>query len=114
MQLQGIVFIQLQVNDILVNCKLKKFIQRTYNLFTKRVIHSRQLYFFTGIIFISRNVSVHSTKYILVQGKHIHSGTLYPLKDIYSFKEHLFIQAKALCSFKELYLLNIDVFADIA
>ena len=41
--------------------------------------HSRQLY-----SFISTNLSVHSRKYILYQGKHIHSGTLYPLKDIYN------------------------------
>ena len=82
MQFQGIVFIQLQGNDILVNCKdinsLKGhiFIHKKYN-------HSRQLYSFNGITFISRDLSVHSRKYILVQGKHINSGKLYPLKDIY-------------------------------
>ena len=46
MQLQGIVFIQLQGNDILVNCKEINsfkghiFIHKKYN-------HSRQLYSFT-------------------------------------------------------------------
>ena len=46
MQLQGIVFIQLQENDILVNCKEINsfkghiFIHKKYN-------HSRQLYSFT-------------------------------------------------------------------
>ena len=80
MQLQGIVFIQLQGNDLLVNCKEIDsfkghiFIHKKYN-------HSRQLHSFTES-FISRNLSVHSREYILVQGKHIHSGT-YLLKDIY-------------------------------
>ena len=26
--------------------------------------------------------------------KHIHSGKLYPFKEIYSFKEHIFVQVQ--------------------
>ena len=51
MQLQGIVFIQVQEKDILVNCQGNKFIQRTYiYLFIhKRYNHPRQLYSFTEL-----------------------------------------------------------------
>ena len=41
MQLQGIVFIQLQGNDILVNCQGNKFIQRTF--IHQKYNHSRIL-----------------------------------------------------------------------
>ena len=84
MQLQGIVFIQLQGNDILVNYQGNKLIQRTY-IYSQKVQSIEAIIFFYGIIFISRNLLVHSRKCILVQGKHIHSGKLYPFKEIYSF-----------------------------
>ena len=75
MQLQGIVLIQLQGNDILVNCEeIDSF---------KEHIFFEAIIFFHEIIFISRNLSVHSRRYALVQGKHIHSGKLYPFKEIY-------------------------------
>ena len=67
MQLQGIVFIQLQGNDILVNCqgnidsfKEHTFIHTKYN-------HSRQLYSDTKLYSFQGTVSVRSRKYILVQ-----------------------------------------------
>ena len=92
MQLQGIVFIQLQGNDILVNCqgnidsfKEHTFIHTKYN-------HSRQLYSDTKFIFISRN-RISSFKEIYPRSvKHIHSGKLYPFKEICLFKEHIFVQ----------------------
>ena len=92
-QLQGIVFIQLQGNDILVNCQGNKFIQGTY-IYSQNVKSFEAIVFFHGIIFISRNLSAHSRKYILVQGKYIHSGRLYPFKEIYSSKEHIFVQVQ--------------------
>ena len=95
MQLQRIVFIQLQGNDILVvNCqgnsdsfKEQIFIHKKYN-------HSRQLYSDTKIIFISRN-RISSFKEIYPRSmKHIHPGKLYPFKEIYLFKEHIFVQVQ--------------------
>ena len=88
MQVQGIVFIQLQGSDILVNCK-------EINSFKEHVfIHKKYNH--------SRNLSVHSRKYILVQGKHFLSGTLYPLKDIYLNLRNIYsFKFKAICSFKE-------------
>ena len=83
MQLQGIVFNQLQGNDILVNCQWNKFIKRTY-IYSQKYNHSRQLYSFTESYSFQGN--------IFIQGKHIHSGKLYPFKEIYSFKEHIFVQ----------------------
>ena len=67
MQLQGIVFIQLQGNDILVNCqgnidsfKEHVFIQKKYN-------HWRQLYSDTKLYSFQGTVSIRSRKYILAQ-----------------------------------------------
>ena len=89
MQLQGIVFIQLQGNNILVNCqgntdsfKEDIFIHKKYN-------HSSQLFSFTELYsfqetyqFIKGNISS------------IHSGKLYPFKEIYSFKELILVQVQ--------------------
>ena len=84
MQLQGIVFIQLQGNDILVNCQgninsfqENIFIHNKYN-------HSRQLYPDTKLYSFQGTVSVCS----------VHSGKLYPFKEICSFKEHIFVQVQ--------------------
>ena len=100
MQLQGIVFIQLQGNDIPVNCKEINsfkghiFIHKMYN-------HSRQLYSFTEsdsfqgtYQFCLRNVSSFKEN-IFIQGHYIHSKIYTNLRNIYSFK------FKAICSFKE-------------
>ena len=89
-------------------------------LFTKSII-------IRGNYILSRNhihfkelkLSVHSRKCILVQGKHIYSGTLNPLKDIYLILRNIYsLKFKAICSFKEiiskLYSLNIVALADIA
>ena len=98
---EGIVFIQLQGNGILVNCqgnidsfKEHIFIHKKYN-------HSRQLYSDTKLYSFQGTVSVRSRKYILVQrnifihGNYIHSSKYSYLRNIYSFK------FKAICSFKE-------------
>ena len=110
MQLQGIVFIQLQENEILVNCQGNKFIQRTRNIIHKKYISFEAIIFFHEIIFISRSLSVYSRKYILVQGKHIHSGKLYPFKEIHLFRE----SSRPYVHSRKLYSLNIVAFADIA
>ena len=106
MQLQGIVFIQLQGNDILVNCqgnidsfKEHIFIHKKYN-------HSRQLYSDTKLYSFQGTVSVRSRKYILVQrnifiqGNYVHSRKYIYLRNIHSFK------FKAICSFKETILIE--------
>ena len=101
MQLQGILSIQLQGNDILVNCQGNKFIQRTY-LFTKSIItrgnyirsrncnHFEELISsFNEIIFIQGN--------IFIQRKHISSYSFWEIiscQGIYSFKEHIFVQVQ--------------------
>ena len=95
MQLQGIVFIQLQGNDILVDCqgnidsfKEHIFIHKKYN-------HSRQLYSDTKLYSFQGTVSVRSTKSAYPRSvKDIHSGKLYPFKEICSFKEHIFVQVQ--------------------
>ena len=100
MQLQGIVFIQLQGNDILVNCKEINsfkghiFIHKKYN-------HSRQLYSFTESYsfqgthqFILEYISSFKEK-IFIQGHYIYSKIYINLRNIYSFK------FKAICLFKE-------------
>ena len=39
---------------------------------------------------------------MLVQGKRIHSGKLYPFKETHLFKEHIYsLKIKAICSYKE-------------
>ena len=94
-QPQGIVFIQLQVNDIIVNCQgntdllTKSIITRGNYILTRNYIHFKEPY------------QVRSRKYILVQrnifiqGNYIHSRKYIYLRNIYSFK------FKAICSFKE-------------
>ena len=103
MQLQGILFIQLQGNYILVNCQGNTFIQifQIHIFIYKRYYHSRQLYSDTKLYSFQETVSVRSRKYILVQrnifiqGNYIHSRKHIYLRNIYSFK------LKAICSFKE-------------
>ena len=70
MQLQGIVLIQLQGN---VNCQGNKLIQRTH-IYSQKVKSFEAIIFVYGIIFISRNLSVHSLK-------------LYSFRKTYSFRE---------------------------
>ena len=99
-------------------CSLKELylfnFKEMINLLTVKEIHSKNIYLFTrstqsfeavlffhGIIFISRNLLVHSRKCILVQGKHNHSGKLYPFEEIYSLRNIYSLKFKAICSFKE-------------
>ena len=77
MQLQGIVLIQLQGNDILVNCQGNKLIQRTH-IYSQKVKSFESIIFVHGIIFISRNLSVHSLKF-------------YSFKETCSFRETISI-----------------------
>ena len=91
MQLQGIVFIQLQGNDILVNCQGNKFIYNIY-LFTKSIIIrgnyilTRNYIHFKELISSFREINPRSIK-------HIHSEKLYPFKEIFvQVQSHMFIQ----------------------
>ena len=94
MQLQGIVFIRLQGNDILVNCQGNIGSFKEHILIHKKYNHSRQLYSDTKLYSFQGTLSVRSRKYILIQWKHIHSGKLYPFKELCSFKKHIFVQVQ--------------------
>ena len=67
MQLQGIVFIQLQGNDILVNCQGNIGTFKEHTFIHKKYNHSRQLYSDAQLYLFQGTVSVRSRKYILVQ-----------------------------------------------
>ena len=95
MQLQGIIFIQLQGNDLLVNCQGNTDSFKEHVFIHKKYNHSRQVYSDTKLYSFQGNLSVRSRKYILVQWKHIHSGKLYPFKEICSLKEHIFVQVQS-------------------
>ena len=79
MQLQGIVFIQLRGNDILVHCQGNIDSFKEHIFIHKKYYHSRQLYSDTKLYSFQGTVSVRSRKYILVQrniliqGNYIHS-----------------------------------------
>ena len=100
MQLQGIVLIQLQGNDILVNCKeINSF--KGHIFIHKKYYRSRQLYSFREsysfqgtYLFILGNISSFKEN-IFIQGHYIHSRIYINLRNIYPFK------FKAICSFKE-------------
>ena len=93
MQLQGIVFIQLQGNGILVNCQGNIFIYNIY-LFTKSII-IRGNYILTARNYIHFKELISSFREIYPRSmKHIHSEKLYPFKEICSFKEHIFVQVQ--------------------
>ena len=79
MQLQGIVFFQLQGNDILVNC------QGNTDSFKEILIHSKNIYLFTKSIIIRGN-------YILTRN-YIHFKEPYQFVqgNISSFSENMFI-----------------------
>ena len=95
MQLQGIVFIQLQGNFILVNCQGNTDLFKQHIFIHKKYNHSRQLNSETKLYSFHGTLSVRSRKYILVsQWKHINLGKLYPFKEIFSFKEHIFVQVQ--------------------
>ena len=87
-QLQGIVFIQIQGNDILVNCQGNIDSFKEHISIHKKYNHSRQLYSDTKLYSFQGTVSVRSRKYIFVQrnifiqGNYIHS------------REHIFVQVQ--------------------
>ena len=110
MPLQGIVFIQLQGNDILVNCQGNIFIYNIYLLTKSLIIRcnytlTRHYIHFKELISSFREIYPRSTK-------HIHSGKLYPFKEICSFKEHIFVQVQGHVHSRKLYLSNIVAFAE--
>ena len=95
MQLQEIVFIQLQGNNILVNCQENTDWFKEYIfIHKKKDNHSRQLFSDTKLYSFQGTLSVRSRKYILVQWKHIYSGKLHPFREMCSFKEHIFVQVQ--------------------
>ena len=67
MQLQGIVFIQLQRNDILVNCQGNTDSFEEHIFIHKKYNHLRQLYSDTKLYSFQGTLSVRSRKYTLVQ-----------------------------------------------
>ena len=67
MQLQGIVFIQLQENDILVKCQGNTDSFKEHIFIHKKYNHSRQLYSDTKIFSFQGTLSIRSRKYILIQ-----------------------------------------------
>ena len=67
MQLRGIVFIQLQANDILVNCQGNTDSFKEHTSIHKKYNHSRQLNSDTKLYLFQGTLSVRSRKYILVQ-----------------------------------------------
>ena len=77
MQLQGVVFIQLQGNDIVVNFQGNISIQRRYIYSQKNIYSFREIIIVQGIILISRK---------------LYSRKLYSFKELSSFKENKFIQ----------------------
>ena len=101
MQLQGIVFIQLQGNDILV-LTVKKILILSNNiyLFTKSIIipgnyilTQNYIHFKKPYQFVQGNISSFNQIYSFRET--IHSRKYIYLRNIYSFK------FKAICSFKE-------------
>ena len=86
MQLQGIVFIQLQRNDILVNCQGNTDSFEEHIFIHKKYNHLRQLYSDTKLYSFQGTLSVRSRKYTLVQWKHINSGKLYPFKEVFHLR----------------------------
>ena len=80
MQLQGIVFIRLQGNDILVNCegntdsfKERIFIHKKYN-HSRQIYSDTKLYSFQGTLYLFGQGNISSfSENILIQGSYIHS-----------------------------------------
>ena len=66
MQLQGIVFSQLQGNYILVNCQGNTDLFKQHIFIHKKYNHSRQLNSETKLYSFQGTLSVRSRKYILV------------------------------------------------
>ena len=67
MQFQGTVFIQLQGNDILLNCQGNTDLFKEHIFIHKKHNHSRQLNSDTKLYLFQGALSVRPRKYILVQ-----------------------------------------------
>ena len=67
MQLQGIAFIQLKGNDLLVNCQENTDLFKEHIFIHKKYNHSRQLNYDTNLYSFQGTLLVRSSKYILVQ-----------------------------------------------
>ena len=91
MQLQGIVFIQLQGNDILVNCQGNKSIQITYIIIRGNYICSRNYIHFKELVSSFKDI-------IFIQGYYIHSRKYLRSRKTYSFREIISIQGNIFIS----------------
>ena len=94
MQLQGIVFIQLQGNDILVNCQEILLLSNNIYLFTKSIITRgnyiltrNYIHFMEPYQFVQGNISSFNEN-IFIQRNYIHS------RKYVHFKEHIFVQVQ--------------------
>ena len=113
MQLQGIVFIQLQGNDILDNCQGNTDSFKEHIFIHKKYNHSRQLYSDTKLYSFSRNL-ISSFKEISPR-----SMKKYSFREIISIQGNMFTQGTYIRSTsrpyvhpRKLYLLNIVAFAE--
>ena len=85
MQLQGIVFIQLQGNYILVNCQGNlKFIQRTYSF----------------------------TRSIIIRGNYILSRNYIHFKDLISSFKEIYLRLRKTYSFREIISIQRNIFIE--
>ena len=79
MQLQGILFIQLQGNDLFVNFQGNIFIQTKY-IYSQKLYSFKELIFVQGLIFIQGDYKFIQGM-IFIQRNYIHSrNKLYPFK----------------------------------
>ena len=93
MQLQGIVFIQLQENDILVNWqgnidsfKAHIFIQKSIIIRGNYILTRNYIHFKEPYQFVQGNISSFNETYSF--------GEIISFKEICSFKEHIFVQVQ--------------------
>ena len=84
MQLQGIVFIQLQGNDIFVNCQENIDSFKEHIFIHKKYNHSRQLYSDTNLYSFQGTLSVRSRE------TYPRSMKTYSFREIVSIQENMF------------------------
>ena len=91
-------FIQLQGNNILVNC------QGTTDSFKEHIFVHKKSIIVRGSIILTRNYIHFKEPYQFVQWKYIHSGKWYSFKEICSLKEHIFVQVQGHMFIQENYI----------
>ena len=86
MQLQRIVFIQLQGKDIFVDFQGNIFIQGTY-IYSQKMYSFKEIVFVQGMIIISRKLlySVFIQGNTFIQGNYLHSRKYVNSRKLYSF-----------------------------